>query len=60
MGPLGYDRVYLPLCNVADTPFDIQGNDMGSPHPDDPIRALSGSLTAEVGSRMGAGEGGGG
>ena len=22
--PLGYERVYLPLCNVADTPFHIQ------------------------------------
>ena len=25
--PLGYERVYLPLCNVADTPFHIQGDD---------------------------------
>ena len=23
--PLGYERVYLPLCQVADTPFHIQG-----------------------------------
>ena len=23
--PLGYERVYLPLCKVADTPFHIQG-----------------------------------
>ena len=23
--PLGYERVYLPLCKVADTPFNIQG-----------------------------------
>ena len=22
-GPLGYERVYLPLCQVADTPFHI-------------------------------------
>ena len=22
--PLGYERVYLPLCKVADTPFHIQ------------------------------------
>ena len=22
---LGYERVYLPLCKVADTPFHIQG-----------------------------------
>ena len=26
--PFGYERVYLPLYNVADTPFDIQGDDM--------------------------------
>ena len=26
--PLGYERVYLPLCRVADTPFHIQGDDM--------------------------------
>ena len=26
--PLGYERVYLPLCKVADTPFHIQGDDM--------------------------------
>ena len=26
--PLGYERVYLPLCEVADTPFYIQGDDM--------------------------------
>ena len=25
---LGYDKVYLPLCRVADTPFHIQGDDM--------------------------------
>ena len=25
--PLGYERVYLPLCKVADTPFHIQGDD---------------------------------
>ena len=25
--PLGYVRVYLPLCKVADTPFHIQGDD---------------------------------
>ena len=24
--PLGYERVYLPLCKVADTPFHIQGD----------------------------------
>ena len=26
--PFGYERVYLPLCKVADTPFHIQGVDM--------------------------------
>ena len=26
--PLGYERVYLTLCKVADTPFHIQGDDM--------------------------------
>ena len=26
--PLGYKRVYLPLCKVADTPFHIQGNNL--------------------------------
>ena len=26
--PLGYERVDLPLCRVADTPFHIQGDDM--------------------------------
>ena len=26
--PLGYERVYLPLCKVADTPFHIQGDDL--------------------------------
>ena len=25
--PLGYERVYLPLREVADTPFHIQGDD---------------------------------
>ena len=25
---LGYERVYLPLCEVADTPFPIQGDVM--------------------------------
>ena len=24
--PLRYERVYLPLCEVADTPFPIQGD----------------------------------
>ena len=24
----GYGRVYLPYCKVADTPFNIQGDDM--------------------------------
>ena len=24
--PLGYERVYLPLCQVADTPFHFQGD----------------------------------
>ena len=24
-GPLGYERMYLPLCKVADTSFHIQG-----------------------------------
>ena len=28
--PLGYERVYLPLCKVADTPFHIQGDDLSS------------------------------
>ena len=27
--PFGYERVYLPLCEVADTTFHIQGNDYG-------------------------------
>ena len=26
--PLKYERVYLPLCNVVDTPFYIQGGDI--------------------------------
>ena len=26
--PLGYERVYLPLCQVAYTPFYIQGDDI--------------------------------
>ena len=26
--PLGYERVYLPLYRVADTPFHIQGDDL--------------------------------
>ena len=26
--PLRYERVYLPLGKVADTPFHIQGDDM--------------------------------
>ena len=26
--PLGYERVSLPLCEVADTPFHIQGDDL--------------------------------
>ena len=26
--PLGYERVYLPLYKVADTPFHTQGDDM--------------------------------
>ena len=25
---IGYEKVYLPLCEVADTPFQIQGDDM--------------------------------
>ena len=28
---LGYERVYLPLCKVADTPFHIQGGDIFIP-----------------------------
>ena len=28
-GPLGYERVCLPLCKVADTPFHIQSQDLG-------------------------------
>ena len=27
---LGYERVYLPLGKVADTPFHIQGDDLCS------------------------------
>ena len=27
-GPVGYERVYLPLYKVADTPFHIQGDDI--------------------------------
>ena len=26
--PLGYERVYLPLCKVADTPFHIKKDGM--------------------------------
>ena len=26
--PPGYERVYLTLCKVADTPFHIQGDDI--------------------------------
>ena len=26
--PLGYEKVYLPLCKVADTPFLNQGDDI--------------------------------
>ena len=26
--PLGYERVYLPLCKVTDTPFHIQEDDI--------------------------------
>ena len=26
--PLGYERVYLTLSKVADTPFHIQGDDL--------------------------------
>ena len=26
--PLGYERVYLPLYKVADTPFYIRGDDL--------------------------------
>ena len=25
-GSLGYERVYLPFCEVADTPFHIEEN----------------------------------
>ena len=28
--PLGYERVYLPLCKVTDTPFHMQGDEMYS------------------------------
>ena len=32
--PLGYEKVYLPLYKVADTPFHIQGEDIYyKPHP---------------------------
>ena len=27
---LGYERVYLPLYKVADTPFHIQGDDVST------------------------------
>ena len=27
--PLGYERVYMPRCKVADTPFHIQGDEKG-------------------------------
>ena len=30
--PLGYERVYLPLCKVADTPFHIQGDKLSAEH----------------------------
>ena len=30
--PLGYERVYLPLCEVADTPFHKQGGDVSYPN----------------------------
>ena len=26
--PLGYERVYLPLREVADTPFHVQGEEL--------------------------------
>ena len=26
--PLGYERVYLPLCEVADTPFHIPAENL--------------------------------
>ena len=26
--PLGYESVYLPLCEVTDTPFHIQGDEL--------------------------------
>ena len=26
--PFGYERVYLPLCKVADTPFNIQRDEL--------------------------------
>ena len=26
--PLGHERVFLPLCKVADTPFHIQGDNI--------------------------------
>ena len=26
--PLEYERVYLPLCKVADTPFHMQGHEL--------------------------------
>ena len=29
-GVFGYERVYLPLCKVADTPFHIKGDDIYS------------------------------
>ena len=29
--PLGYERVYLRLCKVADAPFHIQGDELSSP-----------------------------
>ena len=29
---LGFEKVYLPLCKVADTPFPIQGGELISNH----------------------------
>ena len=37
--PLGYERVYLPFCKVADTPFHIQGDQVSRKHDDDSMLA---------------------
>ena len=36
-GPLVYERVYLPLCKVADIPLHIQGDQMVAHHVSVPL-----------------------